>query len=386
MHILADADLRGVEALFGGLGEVQRMDGRNVRPAQLRGIDALLVRSVTQVNEALLQEHTPRFIGTATAGVEHVDVDLLRRRGVVFASAPGANAEAVVDYALSAIVNCDDYLERLLGGESVGIIGYGRVGRRLGARLDALGISWIACDPWVEQVSLRSGGATPRLGSLQAVLGCLVMCVHASLTRAQPWPSAGLLGAAELASARRDALLVNAARGGLLRQGEVRGYIAQTQTKTKTRTPQLALDVWEDEPAIDCGLLSLCRFGTPHIAGYSLDAKLHATRMLRKVLGDSLGLPSSPEPCLEPHSELESEFLITVPPDLQGAALLRWLVNQCCDIREDDALLRAAPNDFDRLRREYRERRELGVARIGNGPDLSPEQHRLCRALGCRLD
>ena len=485
MRILADADLYGVEALFSPLGEVQLADGRDLRPAQLRGIDALLVRSVTRVDAALLRDYTPAFVGTATAGVDHVDVELLRRRGAAFANAPGANAAAVADYALSAIANCDDYLEQLLAGDAVGIIGYGQVGRRLAARLDALGIKWIAYDPWVKaardpqhpqpesttdlhplpaanpqpepaiappqkpardpqpepdaEPRLKSAAdsrqefattpqpepatatrlepaaepqvepAAPRISELSAVLGCLVVCVHASLTRAPPWPSAGLIGAAELAAMRPDALLLNAARGEILRQAEL------LEAAARRRAPQLALDVWENEPAIDPALLARCRFATPHIAGYSLDAKFRAAAILRRALCAARGLaPRQAPPPLADHG-------IAAPPQAGDAAFLRGIINQCYDIRADDAALRAAPQEFDRLRQNYfppdspsgepgrppnsrrasglapppipapsgsprrAPRRELAAARIANPGALSPRQRRLAQALGCQL-
>ena len=80
-------------------------------------------------------------------------------------------------------------------------------------------------------------------------------------------------------------------------------------------------------------------------------------------------------------------LLLTVPADLEGAALLRWLLAQTYDIARDDAdLRRAMPDGFDRLRRDYPQRRELAAVQIGNAVELSEESRVLCLALGCRTD
>ena len=156
MRILADGNMRGVEGLFSSLGEVLMAEGRSIQPQQLEGIDILLVRSVTPVNEALLAEAGVSFVGSATAGTDHVDVGYLERCGIPFSAAPGCNADAVGDYVLSAIAHCDDLLEQLLAGERVGLVGFGHVGRTLQRRFDALGITALAYDPWLEQASTSS--------------------------------------------------------------------------------------------------------------------------------------------------------------------------------------------------------------------------------------
>jgi erythronate-4-phosphate dehydrogenase len=79
------------------------VSGRDITPAIIEKADGLLVRSVTQVDEALLKGSAVRFVGTATAGIDHLDVVALARLGVQWASAPGSNAIAVVEYVLSAI-------------------------------------------------------------------------------------------------------------------------------------------------------------------------------------------------------------------------------------------------------------------------------------------
>ena len=130
MKILADRNMTGVADIFAPLGEVALFDGRVLTPADLAGVDVLLVRSVTRVNAALLAQHRTRFIGSATSGFDHVDRAWLDAEGIPFAHAPGSNADSVVDYVLSVLSHHRNHLDRLLAGEPLGIIGYGSLGAR----------------------------------------------------------------------------------------------------------------------------------------------------------------------------------------------------------------------------------------------------------------
>lgn len=368
MRILADANMAGVDTLFGGLGEVERFDGRTLAAAQLDGVDVLLVRSITRVDEALLAHSTLRFVGTATSGFDHVDRDALQRRGIPFAWAPGSNADSVVDYVLSVLCHHPQKLAALLAGERLGIIGYGHIGRRLQQRLDRLGIGVVAYDPWLD------AGDYPVLGDLASVLGCPVVSMHAALTDASPWPSRHMLDIEALGGLPDEALLINAGRGELV--------ATDVLLELHEARPDLSLvlDVWEREPQIDQALLDVVRFGTAHIAGYSYDGKLRATEMLRDSLCKALDLEledrGSPLPALD----------VDVPAGLDTGEILCLLVKRVYDVAEDDRLLRAAmPGGFDALRKQYRQRRELSSLRVANAAALEAEALALCRALGCEV-
>jgi erythronate-4-phosphate dehydrogenase len=149
--ILADENIPAVEYYFGADTAVRRIGGRVLQRSHLQGVDILLVRSVTQVNEALLHDTSVKFVGTATSGVDHIDQDYLRQRGIGFAHAPGSNANSVVEYVLAAIAAVSDKLEQLLTGGTVGIVGYGVIGSAMAARLGALGIPYQVYDPAIRR-------------------------------------------------------------------------------------------------------------------------------------------------------------------------------------------------------------------------------------------
>lgn len=360
--------MAGVDSLFGGLGQVERFDGRALAAAQLDGADVLLVRSITRVDDTLLGGSTLRFVGTATSGFDHVDRDALQRRGIPFAWAPASNADSVVDYVLSVLCHHPEKLAELSDGEPLGIIGYGHIGRRLHRRLERLGIRVMAYDPWLD------AGQYPALVDLASVLGCPVVSMHAALTDAAPWPSRHMLDVQALGALPNRALLINAGRGELVSTEAL-------QELNRARPDiSLVLDVWEGEPEIDQSLLDIVRFGTAHIAGYSFDGKLRASEMLRDSLCEALGIDAGTSG--SPLAPLD----VTVPLGLDARAVLCLLVAKVYDVAEDDRLLRAAmPGGFDALRKHYRQRRELSSLRIANAAALNAEVLEVCRALGCEV-
>jgi erythronate-4-phosphate dehydrogenase len=303
--------------------------------------------------------------------LDHIDREYLATAGIGFASAPGANANSVVEYVLAAIAAVDGQLERLLTGGTVGIVGYGAVGRTLARRLHALGVGYRISDPWLDPRSV------PHAVPLEAVLSADVITLHCELTRRSPYPSYRLLGDTELGGLGAGQLLINASRGEVIDEAALLARLSGEQP------PVVVLDVWDGEPAIDMRLLDRLRLGTAHIAGYSLDGKLAATRMLRDALQSYLDTPSaahSPDP--------DSALSLQAPEDLSGADLVRHLVSRVYDIARDDRQLRdtARVNDpaaaFDGLRREYRERRELAGSRVRIAAG-TPEQAATIAALGC---
>ena len=105
MKIIADANIPFVQQCFSSIGEVEVLPGRKITPHSVRDADVLLVRSVTAVNSELLSASRVRFVGTATIGFEHVDVEYLRKSNIAFASAPGSNANSVAEYVVAALLS-----------------------------------------------------------------------------------------------------------------------------------------------------------------------------------------------------------------------------------------------------------------------------------------
>lgn len=380
LTVVADENIPGLEQISAPGLNLQVLPGREITSRHLRQADALLVRSVTRVDADLLDGSPVRFVGTATSGLDHVDQHLLQRRSIGFAAAPGANADSVVDYVFStlAVMAIDQGLDWL--DSRIGVVGAGQVGGRLLRRLSALGVETRVCDPYVATASLPAPGSHCDIG---AVLDCPVVTLHTPLTRGGEHPTHHLLDATRLSWLRHDQLLINAARGAVV---DNEALLATLQARPAIR---VALDTWEDEPAIDTTLLQKVRLATPHIAGYSLDGKWRATRMIVDALRRHFGLD-------EPRFDTREEdvAVLDAPLPQSGETRSHWL-SRCIlgayDVRLEDRRMRtmsalsAAERrvDFDRQRRDYPVRREFSHFAFAGG--LSDWQVRALRALGFTL-
>jgi erythronate-4-phosphate dehydrogenase len=374
MLIVADENMPLVREAFAPLGTVRTVAGRTLQRSEVADADILLVRSVTRVDRELLEGSRVRFVGTATIGTDHLDLDYLRARGIAVASAPGSNANAVVDYVLSALSALDGVLDGLIAGKRVGIVGLGNVGARLLLRLRNMGVDCVGYDPLLPESS-----ELPR-ADLDTVLASDVICCHAPLTPGGDYPTHHLLNAARLQQLRKGAVLLNAGRGGVVDND------ALTQLLSVRGDLRAILDVWEHEPSVNTGLLAQVALATPHIAGYSLDGKIAGTRMMLAEYCAFLNIP------IPVFNLVQSDApRIRLPEALSGAELIRAAVHAVYDVRADDRRMRIALQDvrgealgsaFDMLRKNYPERRELSACVIENWNTLSGAQRSVLQQVG----
>jgi erythronate-4-phosphate dehydrogenase len=376
MKIVADENIPAVSGAFASLGAVTLVQGRGLAPAQVADADVLLVRSVTRVDERLLADSRVRFVGSATIGFDHVDREYLAARGIGFATAPGSNATSAAEYVVGVLMVLSRQQGFRLAGKSVGIIGCGNVGSRVRARLTALGMTCQVNDP-----PLQESGADDEFVALEAALACDIVTVHVPLEIGGRHPTYHLLDAQALARLRPGAILINTARGPVADNMAVLDALRCRDDLT------VVLDVWEGEPAISLALLEEVAFGTPHIAGYSLDGKLRGTQMIYRAACGFLGMPASwdVDRVLPQAAAVDLSALAGADPE----ALARAAVLGCYDVRTDDEHLRrlfelepeARPTYFDRLRKHYPVRREFAATPLRHGT-LTGEQQRLLTGLG----
>nr|WP_217272435.1 4-phosphoerythronate dehydrogenase PdxB [Cronobacter sakazakii] len=334
--------------LFSRLGEVQAVPGRPIPQAELNDADALMVRSVTQVNRDLLAGKNIRFVGTATAGTDHVDEDYLREAGIGFSAAPGCNAIAVVEYVFSALLMLAERDGFALTDRTVGIVGVGNVGSRLQARLEALGVRTLLCDP--PRADRGDSGDFRTLDEL--VREADILTFHTPLFKDGPYKTLHLADEALIARLKPGAILINACRGPVVDNAALLARLEAGQPLS------VVLDVWEPEPALNVELLKRVDIGTAHIAGYTLEGKARGTTQVFEAYSQFLGTPQQVAlTTLLPPPEFGR---ITLQGPLDQATLKR-LVHLVYDVRRDDAPLRRVagiPGEFDKLRKNYQERRE----------------------------
>ncbi|QOV62722.1 4-phosphoerythronate dehydrogenase PdxB [Kosakonia pseudosacchari] len=348
MKILVDENMPYARDLFSRLGEVKAVPGRPIPVAELADADALMVRSVTKVNEGLLQGTGIKFVGTATAGTDHVDEAFLRQAGIAFSAAPGCNAIAVVEYVFSSLLMLAERDGFALQDRTVGIVGVGNVGGRLQARLEAFGVRTLLCDP--PRADRGDDGDFRSLDEL--VREADVLTFHTPLFKNGPYKTLHLVDDALLSRLKPGTILINACRGPVVDNA------ALLQRLQAGQALSVVLDVWEPEPDLNVDLLNLVDIGTAHIAGYTLEGKARGTTQVFEAFSDFLGK----------RQQVALDTLLPAPEfgriTLHGAldqSTLKRLVHLVYDVRRDDALLRkvaGTPGEFDKLRKNYLERRE----------------------------
>lgn len=271
LKIVADENIVAVEDLFRQHGQLRLLPGRQINAADVRDADVLLVRSITQVDRALLEGSRVRFVATATSGTDHLDLSYLRAAGIGVAKAAGSNADAVVEYCLSGIAELACRGVFSLQGQRAAIIGFGHVGRGLYRRLRELGVDCVVCDPFVDGLVETQEAGDVHFCDLETALSASLISLHTPLSRDGEHPTWHLLNEERLNRLVPGTLLINASRG------EVVDNAALCRRLERSNDLLTLWDVWENEPEISCDLLGLVSLGTPHIAGYSVEAKRSAS-------------------------------------------------------------------------------------------------------------
>lgn len=361
LRIVADENMPLVEPWFSGLADtITRLPGRNIQPQDLAAADVLLVRSVTQVNEALLAGSTVKFVGSATIGTDHIDQHWLRQAGITFAHAPGSNAQSVVDWLLSVLSRLQLDLDVPWWQKTIGVVGAGRVGSRVVERLRLLGATVLVCDPPLAERNGHQGFVD--LDTLLSVSD--ILCLHAPYTREGAHATAGMINAERLDRMKPGAWLINAGRGPVVQSEPLLKVLQQQRI-------QAVLDVWPEEPRISQALLEAVYLGSPHVAGYSQEGKWAGTRMLAEAVYHDARL-ALPEPPAVPRApRLDGRYFENTTPQRLGADLMLALYDPA---RDQVALAQSLqngdvhPEAFDALRKAYPPRREIASARLVEVP------------------
>ncbi|WKX25551.1 4-phosphoerythronate dehydrogenase PdxB [Tatumella ptyseos] len=348
MKIVVDENMPYAQELFSRKGEVIRVPGRPLPVSELQDAQALMVRSVTPVNTQLVTNTPLTFVGSATAGTDHVELADLEAAGVAFSAAPGCNAIAVVEYVLSALLLLAERDGYALCDKTIGIVGVGNVGSRLQRRCEALGMRVLLCDP----PRADRGDDEEFLPLLTLAKQADILTFHTPLIKQGAYQTWHCVDRSLLERLRPGCVLINACRGAVVDNQALK------QVLTEREDLSVVLDVWEPEPHLDQQLLSHVDIATAHIAGYTLEGKVRGTTQLYEAWTAFIGQPENialsdllPQPDIS---------VVNVTGEF-SQSLLKRLAHLVYDVRRDDALLRlhiADEGGFDRLRKQYQERRE----------------------------
>jgi erythronate-4-phosphate dehydrogenase len=271
MKIVADQNIPQVKHAFSTLGHVELLPGREITRDHLNDCQCLLVRTVTTIDKNLLQDTAVRFIGSATIGTDHVDLDYLKQQNITFSNAAGCNAEAAAEYVISGIFALSQQKNFNPFTRKAGIIGCGNVGSNLLKKLQTLGIEVLVCDP----PKAEHGDTTIDYVDFDTILDeCDLISLHVPLTHKGKHPTHHLFNPQSLSLLKKDCLLINAARGPVVDNEALLRVIEQRHDLITF------IDTWENEPGLSRILLEKVDLATPHIAGYSVEGRLRGTQMI----------------------------------------------------------------------------------------------------------
>ena len=323
MQIIIDKGIPFLQGVFPSEIEVKFLSPEEITADSVRKADALFVRTRTQINKELLHGSQVRFVATATIGFDHIDQGYCREAGIHWVSCPGCNAQAVCDYVEEAIAsfNSSPSRGRSGGGFTIGIVGYGHVGKLVAQMAERKGYKVLLSDP-----PLGIGMSLNELAPL-----CDVLTFHTPLTHEGEYPTYHLCNADILRLCKPNALIINAARGGIIDEQALLSCLSPLASSPHRLIA--SIDCWENEPLLNQALLEKVDLASFHIAGYSMEGKMRASEMCLQAFCEFFSLP-----ILSINKKL-------VP--LQGDSAPGWL-------QRISNQLKAAPEHFEQLRKQYK--------------------------------
>ena len=319
--------------------------GIAISPDDIHDADALIIRTRTRCDEALLKGSKVSFIATATIGYDHLDIEYLKRTHITWTNCPGCNANSVGQYIHSCLLLLEKEKGYDLSKTTVGLVGVGHVGHAVIEAIRPLGVQILLNDP-PQKEALRKAGKPHefflKMEELQEK--CDIISFHTPLITKGPYPTFHLANKTFFNALKKQPIIINTSRGAVVDNTDV------LQALKDGIIRDALIDTWENEPNINQELLNLIYIGTPHIAGYSADGKANATRMALTALCNHFHLPVTFQirvPQL-PEEELPA-------PNLTETERALVLYNP----HADSLKLKSHPTMFEELRGNYPLRREF---------------------------
>jgi len=271
MKIVADIDIPFIQNYFADLGELILKPGRLIERADILDADLLIIRSVTPVNEKLLDGTPIKFVGTVTTGFDHLDTAWLEQAGILWRAAIGYNALPVVDYVVAVLAALQEQRQLLLSPTvRAGVVGVGRIGSRVAECLKLLGFEVFLCDPpRADQEDNFFSAPLSEIAKLDFI------SLHTPLERGGKYPSYHLLDSTLMSCLNPNAVLLNAGRGEVVDCSALPVWPGE-----------YCFDVWEHEPDINLQILEKAQIATPHLAGYSVQCRYRGINMIYQNLCD----------------------------------------------------------------------------------------------------
>lgn len=367
MKVVVAQEIPFLKGLLEPFCEVVYLPGNKISNRTIQDADALLVRSATLCDSALLEGSNVSFIGTASIGHDHIDANFCEARNITWVNAPSCKSRAVAQYVTSSLLSLAKQESFELSSKTLGIIGVGQVGQKVERNARLLGMNVLLNDP----PRARNEGEK-NFTSLDSLLDQSdIISLHPTMEKEGPEKTYHLLNQDFFERLSKPIYLINAARGSMV------DTVALKAAIQSGKVLGCALDCWENEPLIDRDLLEMSLIATPHIAGYTYEGKACATKSIVEQFCQFFNLPFHWE---EPEIPEPEKAVIKLPrncPTKLSNALL-----QVYDPLKDTEQLKASPEQFERLRNQYALRRDYKATKVLN---LSENDAQILRAMGLQV-
>ena len=432
MKIVIDENIPFIRGAFERWADVVYAPGRSIDARMVADADALIVRTRTRCDAALLKGSSVRIVASATIGFDHIDTLWLEQNGIKWANAPGCNSGSVMQYITSLLFFLAEKHSFDPCSMTLGIVGVGNVGSKVARAAGAIGMRVLLNDPPLQRqkegsedfrIEAGRGGIQNHTSGFHAeadsartrnhtsdlykeasrgktvnhtpdfrieagrggtefhplrtlLTDCDIITFHVPLTREGDDKTFRLIDRDILSRPGRQKIIINSSRG------EVVDNLALREALKSGRVRGAALDVWEGEPAADPQLIDLADIATPHIAGYSVDGKANATISSVGAVAAELGLPMhdwAPAELPQPAMPLID---LTGKGGATAVEIVAHAVKHTYNVKEDDLLFRNNRENFEYLRDNYRIRREFSSYRVKTN---DPEAERILGKLGFQI-
>lgn len=367
MKIVADKDIPHLDLFSAANIELTLLPGRTISHHDVKDADGLLVRSITRVDSALLHNTSIKWVGSLTAGVDHLDTDWLASHHIAHRACPGFNAPPVADYVMSTLAALMMKGHLRANHLHAAVIGVGHVGSLIVERLHALQFQVTMVDP----VRAKEEAYFPHT-ALHTIQDVDLICVHTPLTKTDDYPTYHMIDADFMAKQKPGCVLLNAARGGVIDTNALLSHGKHLIT---------CLDVFENEPVIDLAVLEATAISTPHIAGHTIESKRRGVLSLYQWIMEQAAV-SVATPPFKHHS-------LTIPTTCRT-----WysVVQQAFDLMQlsgefKEALLseNMISSEFDRIRKQYGNRHEFAYTTLCGIDHLGDDEKTILRHIGFTL-
>ncbi len=280
IKIVADNKIPFLHGSLENVAQVIYLPGSKISREHLLDAQALITRTRTKCNEALLKGTSVKLITSATIGYDHIDTAWCEANGINWTNAPGCNSGSVRQYLASAL----SYILQKEGKKfeeiTLGIIGVGNVGSKVEKLACTLGMRILLYDPPRERAE-----GNEKFTTLETLLSeSDIITLHVPLNKQGQDKTIHLVDEDFTGRIKKGAWFINSSRGEVVRTEALKNAL-----KSGHLTGAI-LDVWENEPDADAELVSMVNIATPHIAGYSADGKANGTAMSVQAISRYFGL------------------------------------------------------------------------------------------------